>query len=135
MIVVDASTIVCAALTGGGIPDRAVLHVIERDALALSSAVDAEIAEVLARPKFSRQLPPARRERIMTLLRKRAVWFEPTIKVHDCRDPDDNKYLELALTSGAEIIITSDSDLLALRPWHGALILTPAHFLELVKRP
>jgi hypothetical protein len=35
----------------------------------------------------------------------------------DCRDPKDNKYLELALTSGAATIVSSDGDLLDLDRW------------------
>jgi uncharacterized protein len=45
------------------------------------------------------------------MLRHAAVWFEPAVRVTDCRDPN-NKYLELALAAGAEIIVSSDDDLL-----------------------
>jgi hypothetical protein len=72
------------------------------DLFALSAAVDAEIAEVLARPKFERAIPLERRNGIMAILRGAAVWFEPSVPVTDCRDPKDNKYLELALAAGAE---------------------------------
>jgi hypothetical protein len=30
------------------------------------------------------------------------IWFDPTVRVTDCRDPKDDKYLALALASGAE---------------------------------
>ena len=59
-----------------------------------------------------------------------AVWFEPTICLTDCRDPKDNKYLELALTAGAETIVSGDDDLLILHPWRGVRILQPADYLE-----
>jgi predicted nucleic acid-binding protein len=57
------------------------------------------------------------------------VLFTPAERVTDCRDPKDNKYLELALASGAEAIVSSDTDLLALHPWRGARILRPAAYL------
>ena len=38
-------------------------------------------------------------------------------QVRDCRDPDDDKFLELALASGARAIVTGDADLLVLDPW------------------
>lgn len=59
----------------------------------------------------------------------KAAWFEPTERVADCRDPDDNKVLELALAAGAEVILSGDADLLALHPWRGIPVLAPAAFL------
>jgi hypothetical protein len=38
--------------------------------------------------------------------------------------------LALALTAQADVIISSDQDLLALDPWRGIPILTPAQFLS-----
>src|SRR5437016_5667915 len=59
----------------------------EVDVFALSAAVDAEIAGVLGRPRFARTISFARRERILETLRRAAVWFEPAVRVADCRDP------------------------------------------------
>jgi putative PIN family toxin of toxin-antitoxin system len=98
---------------------------------ALSAAVDAEIAGVLARPRFARTISLARRQRILEILRRAAVWFKPAVRVTDCRDPKDDKYLELALAAGAEIIVSSDDDLLVLHPWRGVRILRPADYLAL----
>ena len=111
------------------VPERALLRAEEVDVLALSTAVDAEIAEVLARPKFARAVPEARRHQFLRLVRDAAVWFEPAERVVDCRDPKDNKYLELALASGAETIVSSDDDLRVLDPWRGVRILRPADYL------
>jgi predicted nucleic acid-binding protein len=55
--------------------------------------------------------------------------FEPRTAVTDCRDPTDNKYLELALEARARTIISSDADLLVLSPWRSVAILTPAEYL------
>ena len=130
MIVFDASTLVGAALKADSVPERALLRAEEVDVFALSAAVAAEITEVLNRPKFARVLAPVRRERVLGLLRDAAVWFEPAIRVADCRDPKDDKYLELALVSGAETIVSSDDDLLVLHPWRGVCILRPAEYLD-----
>jgi predicted nucleic acid-binding protein len=54
MIVVDASTLVSAALKPDSVPEQAVLRAQDVDVFALSTAVDAEISEVLSRPKFAR---------------------------------------------------------------------------------
>jgi len=131
VIIFDASTLVGAALKEDSVPERALLRAEEQDVFTLSVAVEAEIAEILGRPKFARVLSPARRERVLGLVRETAVWLEPTIKVADCRDPKDDKYLELALASGAEVIVSSDDDLLLLQPWRGVRIPRPIEYLTL----
>jgi uncharacterized protein len=115
VIVFDASTLVSSALKAGSIPERALRRAIETDVLVLSTAVDEEIAEVLNRAKFSRSLSRDRRENFLETLRRSALWFEPTVSVRDCRDVKDNKYLELAATAGADVIVSGDNDLLVLQ--------------------
>jgi hypothetical protein len=129
LIIFDASALVSAALKADSVPERALLRAEEVDVLALSAAVDAEIAGVLDRPKFAQAIPLARRQRLLEFLRRAAVWFEPAVRVTDCRDPKDDKYLELALAAGAETIVSGDDDLLVLHPWRGVRILRPADYL------
>ena len=129
MIIFDASALVSAALKADSVPERALLRAEEVDVFALSAAVDGEIAGVLNRPRLARAIPLARRERVLEILRHAAVWFEPTVQVTDCRDPKDNKYLELALAAGGETIVSSDDDLLVLDPWRGVRIMRPADYL------
>lgn len=93
-------------------------------------AVFNEITDVLARPKFARVLTVSRRLETLELLAAAALWFEPKEKVEDCRDVNDNCYLELALASRAAIIVSGDKDLLVLDPWRDIRILPPAKFLE-----
>jgi uncharacterized protein len=133
LIVFDASTVVSAALKADSVPERALLRAEEADVFALSAAVDAEIAGVLARPRFAQVVRGGRREHILAVLRREAVWFEPSERVTDCRDPKDDKYLEPALVAGAEIIVSSDGDLLVLYPWRGVRILRPADYLSLTQ--
>lgn len=132
MIVFDASAVVSAALKADSVPARALLRAEEIDIFVLSDAVYAEIAAVLARPRFAFAISRERRDHIQEILRREAVWFEPTIRVTDCRDAKDNKYLELALAAGAETIVSGDADLLMLHPWSGIHILRPADYLTLV---
>ena len=54
-----------------------------------------EIAEVLSRPRSAHAIPLERRERVLDILRRAPVWFEPAVRGLDCRDPRDDKYLEL----------------------------------------
>jgi predicted nucleic acid-binding protein len=50
--------------------------------------------------------------------------------VRACRDPRDDKFLEVAVHGRADAIVTGDRDLLDLNPFRGIAILTPAEYLE-----
>jgi putative PIN family toxin of toxin-antitoxin system len=52
-----------------------------------------------------------------------------------CRDPKDDMVLECAESSGAEVIVTGDKDLLAVGEYEGIRILTPRAFLDEFSRP
>jgi predicted nucleic acid-binding protein len=51
-----------------------------------------------------------------------------------CRDPKDNQFLALVLACDADVLVSSDADLLVLHPWQGVPILTPGAFLEIVSK-
>lgn len=128
-VVLDASSLVGALLKEGSIPERALLLARASATICLSAAVEAEIREVFARPKFGRYLATGRAQHILAVLTAAARTYEPAEQVTDCRDAKDNKYLELALAAKAETIITSDDDLLVLHPWRGIEIVTPAGYV------
>jgi putative PIN family toxin of toxin-antitoxin system len=51
----------------------------------------------------------------------------PTVHiVRACRDPKDDKFLEVALNGTADAIVTGDADLLEMHPWRGIEVVTPA---------
>lgn len=97
----------------------------------MSDAIEAEIRDVLQRPRLARFILTELRAELLDQLRTRTARFDPTERVTDCRDPKDNKYLELALASGAGIIVSSDEDLLVLDPWRDVRILRPTDYLAL----
>ncbi len=88
-----------------------------------------EIADVLHRPHLVRFIVPELRDDLLLRLISEAVWFQPASGIRECRDPADDKYLDLALASGAAISVSSDADLLVLDPWRGVRILLPAQYL------
>ena len=53
-----------------------------------------------------------------------------TETVAACRDPDDDKFIELAINGRADVIVSGDGDLLALNPFRNIPIVTPAAFLQ-----
>lgn len=127
---IDANTVVSAALNPNGLPRRAMALARAQGTIVLSETVYTEIAEVLARPKFMRVLTDDRRREILELLSAAALWVEPRETIQDCRDNKDNRYLELALAAEATVIVSGDADLLVLSPWRGVEVLRPAEFLH-----
>jgi putative PIN family toxin of toxin-antitoxin system len=85
---------------------------------------------VLGRKKFDRYLLPEERERFLARLVLEATLIEVTVHIQVCRDPKDDKVLELAVSSNAMCIISGDQDLLELNPFQNIPILTPAEFLS-----
>jgi predicted nucleic acid-binding protein len=47
-----------------------------------------------------------------------------------CRDPTDDKFLELAVNGRADLIVSGDADLLALDPFRGIPIITPTAYTQ-----
>lgn len=47
-----------------------------------------------------------------------------------CRDPKDDKFLELAVNGKADVIVSGDADLLVLNPFRGITIVPPATFVQ-----
>ena len=129
MIVFDASTLVSATFSSRGVPAQAVQRALREDRVAISEQVMTELLDVLHRPGLARFLKPDLRSDLLGQLVALGIPFEPAERVTDCRDPKDDKYLELALASGADRIVSSDADLLVLHPWRGVRILRPAEYL------
>ena len=54
----------------------------------------------------------------------------PARSITACRDPKDNKDLELAVAGPAEVLVTGDEDLLVLHPFEGIPVVTSADLLR-----
>ena len=90
-----------------------------------------ELDSVFRRPKFDRYQDLDKRLSYLWSFLEAGKPIEVMDIVTDCRDPKDNKFLELALAGKADFIITGDADLLSLHPWPGIAILSPADYLAL----
>ena len=107
IVVLDASTLVSAALKADSVPERALLRAVkEPNRLVLSQAVEDEYREVIYRPKFDRYVSRAHRQNILNIV--------------------------VAAAGGADVIISSDvHHLLSMHPWRGIAIVSPADYLAL----
>jgi uncharacterized protein len=128
--VVDTNVFVSAIIFPLSVPRQAVDRALDRGVLLFSDATRDELAEVLRPPKLAPYVSGSEREVFLCQLAS-AAEFVPIIQlVRECRDPNDDKFLEVALNGRADVIITGDEDLLAMNPWRGAAVVTPAHYLR-----
>ncbi len=127
--VCDVNVIISAVLLPESKPDRALRKIQDLGELLVSESIWLELEQVLARPKFNRYTQPEERNQFLLDLSQTVEFIEVTVQINECRDPKDNKYLELAVSGQAECIVTGDNDLLVLNPFRSIEILTAQEFL------
>jgi putative PIN family toxin of toxin-antitoxin system len=128
--VVDTNVFVSAAAFSPSVPRQAVSKALRGDLLLFSEHTMDELKEVLFRSKFDRYLSPEQRTLFLAQLGSVAE-FGPIIRlVRECRDPNDDKFLEVALNGRTDVIITGDAHLLEMHPWRGIHILSPTDYLR-----
>ncbi|MHC5824303.1 MAG: putative toxin-antitoxin system toxin component, PIN family [Nostoc sp.] len=125
----DSNVLISAFLFSQSKPRQALDQAQDIGVIVLSNSVLSELEEVLYRPKFDKYLTKERRQEFLENLTENAQFIDVTEQINECRDPKDNKYLELALSGQAECIVTGDDDLLVLNPWRGIEILNVQEFL------
>lgn len=128
--VIDTSVWISHLLLPGSIPSRAVQLAEDTGGILVSPALVLELQQVLCRPKFQRYITQQRVSDFLKYLVEFSAYADVTVSVDDCRDPNDNQILALALSGGAGHIITGDADLLCLHPYQGIAIVTPRQFVE-----
>jgi hypothetical protein len=134
-VVFDTNTLISAFLLSKSIPRQALGTAMAAGRLLLSTATATELTEVLRQPKFDRYLAQHRRMTLLAVLIHNADLVEVDIAITDCRDPKDNKFLELAVSGQATHLVTGDRDLLVLHPYRSTTILTPRQFLAEIALP
>ena len=127
--VCDVNVIISAVLLPGSKPDHALRKVQDLGQLLASESMWLELEQVITRPKFNRYITPEERNEFLLDLSETIQFINVTEQINECRDPKDNKYLELAVSGKAECIVTGDEDLLVLNPFRGIEILTIQEFL------
>ena len=100
-----------------------------------SPALLAELAQVLARPKFDAVLSRSNSSRQQMLVQVHMlaeVIDPPPLAQPLCRDPDDHAVPALARAAQADVIVSGDDDLLSLASFDSIPILNPAQALARV---
>lgn len=128
-VVVDTGVLVSAAIRPGSVPALALEKALLHFDICCSAETWQEVETVLMHDKFDRYLSLPQRLDFLRGLQTHLTSYEANEAVTDCVDPQDNKFLALAWTARAELIIASDPHLTALHPWRDIPILPPAAFL------
>ena len=111
---------------------------------AFSLAFDAELFQVFISPHIIRNLGRVLRDLPLTEQLAEAVLdavidvvhlsggsvLEPDRTAIESKDFEDNLILDLALSTGASVIVTLDKEFQAMSPWKGRLILHPREFVS-----
>jgi putative PIN family toxin of toxin-antitoxin system len=128
--VFDTNAIISAVLIKRSISRRAFDKAISEGELLVSAETIDELNRVLGREDFARYVTEDERMEFLAVLLREARLVEVNVYVGECRDPQDNKFLELAISGEAECIVSGDQDLLVLHPFRGISIVTPRDFLD-----
>jgi uncharacterized protein len=128
-LVVDTNIFASAALKSASWPGSVVRWIDRHGGLLKSDATEAQLIEVLQRPYISSRIPPDYLDNVRRILASAEL---VTIAEHlaACRDPTDDKFLELAINGHADAIVTGDLDLLVLNPFRGIPIIDPVAFIQ-----
>lgn len=128
--VFDTNTLVSAILIRNSAPGDALRWLLREGTLLASPDTLDELSDVLGRKKFDRYVTAEEREEFFHAFIERLTLVEPTELIAVCRDPKDNKFLELAAEGSASVIVSGDHDLLILDPFGAIRIMTAAALLQ-----
>lgn len=128
--VADTNVLVSRLILPESLPAQVLRQVELNSLLLFSESTMYELADVLSRQKFDRYLSLDDRRGFVERLGKIGEFIPIIQLVRECRDPKDDKFLEVALNGRADVIITGDADLRAMHPWREIAILSPADYLK-----
>jgi uncharacterized protein len=130
-IVVDVNVIISSLLFANSKPRKALDIIRQNHFILMSENTLLELEQVLNRPKFNKYITLEERQDFLTQLLEKVFLVEINESINECRDPKDNKYLELAVSGKANYLITGDEDLLVLNPFRTIEIIKVDNFLGL----
>jgi putative PIN family toxin of toxin-antitoxin system len=133
-IVIDTNCFVSRLLTPKSITSQAVRYAFDFHQILVSADTLTELEIVLSRKKFNNYVSLEERQKFILYLKNLAEIVDIVNHVQVCRDPKDDKFLSLAVTGNANIIITGDEDLLVLKCYQNIPILSPRDFLAQVDK-
>ncbi|MDF5737081.1 MULTISPECIES: putative toxin-antitoxin system toxin component, PIN family [unclassified Nostoc] len=133
LIVIDTNVLLSAALSPDGTARKALDKAYKEFFIAQSDETYQELNTRIYKRKFDKYISDEDQQDFLDVVKKYSQFIEIKSQINTCRDPDDNKFLELAKDSNAEFLITGDQDLLSLKALaeYQNQIITPRDFLAI----
>lgn len=126
-VILDANVAIAAAASRG-LCESILELCLERHTIILSDGILEEIKEKLT---DKLKIPPSIVADFLKLLIDNAEMHVPEeVAPETCRDPDDLMILGLVAPGNAHVMVTGDKDLLVLKYYKQAQIMTPRKFWE-----
>lgn len=132
LLILDTNTLLSAAILPKSFSAHGYNYAIIHFTLVFNTSTWEEINRNIYLKKFDKYLDDNMRKAFIAALLSRSIFVEmenPTFVI-DCTDLKDNKFLSLAIDTGAKILVTGDDALLRLNPWRGVTVCTLRTFLE-----
>ena len=107
--VVDTNVLISAFLSPSGKPNKVVRWVLADGVLLESVATFEELETSIRRPKFEKYAPLEELEAYLGLIFDQTKFIAITETVSACVDPDDDNFLELAVSGKADYLITGNT--------------------------
>ena len=137
--VFDTNALASAAILPASVSGRALEWAVANGQLCLSAPLIEEIIDVLHRPGIARYFAGDALADFLTMLARISEIVVPVEAIRTCRDPKDNKLLELAVAAAARYLVTGDRDFLILNPFRDIEIVSAgtlaARFEGFSRRP
>ena len=134
--VLDANVYVSAVVRPEGPPGQIINRFLRGGAfeIVMSKAIVEEVVRALSYPKVRKYIRPGLDPEL---------WFEDIVVLSHLvsverefegatKDPDDDKYIAVAMQGRAGFLVAGDSDLLDLKEYDGIRIVSPRTFLDLL---
>ena len=130
-LVIDTNVVISSLLNPESNPALIMSLILRRDwRICVTEKIFAEYEEFLGRGKFKKLDQVSVRELLATL-RSRALWVVPKVTIDDvAEDPYDNAFLECALESGANFLITGNINHFHEKRFHHTSIVSPGEFVS-----
>mgnify|MGYP006286558831 CR=1 FL=1 len=132
-IILDTNVLVSGLISFTSSPAQ-ILDLIADDKIKvhLSNEILYEYKTVINRDKFKKYDNFYTYGRfVIVYLEQNGVFFEPRQNVDLIKDPDDNKFLELALEAKSDYLITGNTDDFRIKSFSITKIVSPKEFIDI----
>jgi putative PIN family toxin of toxin-antitoxin system len=131
-VIVDTNILISASLTGR-YPEAVILSLVSNPDFmwVVSEGILAEYKAVLMRKKL--KLSTEQQQRWLKIIDAFTTTIDVNISVDFPRDPKDAKFLECAIASNADYLVTGDRDFDDISDLQNTQVVSASRFLEILE--